>query len=84
MPVSPALDAAITRSKSLPTQPTPIQLEMYALFKQASLGDATGERPGVFDPRGRAKWDAWKKLGGMTPEAAEAAYIALVARLAGA
>lgn len=83
MPVTPALEAAIARSKSLPTQPTPIQLEMYALYKQAAFGDATGERPSVFDPRARAKWDAWKKLAGMTPEAAEAAYIALVARLAG-
>ena len=81
MPVSPEFDAAVLRSKSLPPQPTATQPELYGLFKQASLGDVTGDRPGVFDPKGRAKWDAWSKLRGQSSEAAQAAYIALIGRL---
>jgi hypothetical protein len=32
---------------------------MYALFKQASVGDVNTERPGMLDFKGKAKWDAW-------------------------
>lgn len=53
-------------------------LEMYALYKQATVGDATGSRPGMLDLRGRAKFDAWAKRKGMTKDAAMTAYIALV------
>jgi carboxylesterase len=55
-------------------------LELYALYKQATAGDATGSRPGFTDLRGRAKYDAWAKRKGMTKDAAMEAYIALVAR----
>ncbi len=55
-------------------------LELYALFKQATAGDATGARPGMLDVRGRAKFDAWAKRKGMTKDAAMEAYVALVAR----
>ena len=34
-------------------------LELYALYKQATTGDVTGDRPGMMDLRGRAKYDAW-------------------------
>lgn len=50
-------------------------LELYGLFKQATHGDVTTSRPGMFDPRGRAKWDAWKARSGMTREDAMVTYI---------
>ena len=53
-------------------------LTLYALFKQASVGDANGGRPGMVDLRGRAKYDAWAKRAGMARDAAKAAYIAAV------
>lgn len=56
-------------------------LELYALFKQATVGDATGSRPGMMDFKGRAKFDAWSKKKGTATEAAMAAYVALVDRL---
>jgi acyl-CoA-binding protein len=56
-------------------------LKLYALFKQAGTGDATGERPGFTDPVGRAKFDAWEKMRGIAPEQAKADYIALVRSL---
>ncbi len=57
-----------------------VMLEMYALYKQATVGDVSGDRPGMMDLRGRAKYDAWTRRKGMTKDAAMTAYIALVAK----
>jgi carboxylesterase len=65
------------------TVPTDAMLELYALYKQSTAGDATGDRPGMLDVRGRAKFDAWAKKKGMTKDAAMQAYIALVAKHVG-
>ena len=51
------------------------KLEFYGLFKQANVGDVNTERPGMFDLKGKAKWDAWKAKEGMTSDDAKAAYI---------
>jgi diazepam-binding inhibitor (GABA receptor modulator, acyl-CoA-binding protein) len=53
-------------------------LRLYSLYKQGTQGDASGNRPGVFDLVGRAKYDAWKGLAGTDPETAKADYVALV------
>ena len=37
------------------------KLQVYALYKQATVGDVTGKRPGMMDFVGRAKYDAWAK-----------------------
>ncbi len=57
-------------------------LELYGLYKQATVGDATGSRPGMFDMVGRAKYDAWAKLKKTSKEDAMKQYIALVDSLA--
>jgi acyl-CoA-binding protein len=57
-------------------------LNLYALYKQGTLGDAAGSRPSVFDVKGRAKFDAWSKLKGVSKERAQGDYVALVERLA--
>ena len=57
-----------------------VLLELYALYKQATVGDASGSRPGMLDVRGRAKYDAWARRKGTTADAAMTEYIALVAR----
>ncbi|MGB1581359.1 MAG: acyl-CoA-binding protein, partial [Nevskiales bacterium] len=41
-------------------------LTLYATFKQATAGDVSGKRPGMMDFVGRAKFDAWEKLKGMS------------------
>lgn len=56
-------------------------LELYSLFKQGTVGDATGSRPGMMDFVGRAKFDAWAKRKGTSKDAAMSAYVALVDRL---
>ena len=66
-------------SKNLPERPDNMTLlKIYALFKQASNGDASGERPDFTDMIGRAKWDAWNGLAGTTQEAAQQQYIDLI------
>ena len=57
------------------------KLRLYALYKQATVGDADGKRPGFTNPVGRAKYDAWAKLSGTSSDQAESDYIAEVARL---
>ncbi len=56
-------------------------LKLYALYKQATDGDVTGDRPGGFDLVGAAKYDARAELKGMDTETAMAAYISLVEKL---
>lgn len=55
-----------------------VMLDLYALFKQATSGDVKGDRPGMLDMKGRAKFDAWTKRKGLTREAAITQYVALV------
>jgi carboxylesterase len=57
-----------------------VMLDLYALYKQATTGNATGDRPGMLDIKGRAKYDAWAKRKGMTKDAAMQAYIDLVGK----
>lgn len=57
-------------------------LELYALFKQGTEGDVTGDRPTGFDFKGMAKFDAWASRKGVSKEEAMQQYVALVDRLA--
>ena len=66
---------AVTQVSLLDDQPTHVQLNLYGLFKQARLGNVNGLRPGLFDVRGRAKYDAWASRQGMTTGEAMNAYI---------
>lgn len=73
---------AQARVQTLPTRPSNATLlELYSLFKQATAGDVQGKRPGLLDPKGRAKWDAWAARQGLAREAAMQAYVELVERL---
>ena len=56
-------------------------LQLYALFKQATVGDVSGSRPGMMDFKGRAKFDAWTGKKGTAKDKAMDAYVALVDRL---
>ena len=59
------------------------EFELYALFKQGSTGDVTGDRPGLLDFVGGAKYDAWARLAGTSREEAMQRYIDKVAALRG-
>jgi acyl-CoA-binding protein len=58
-------------------------LALYAHFKQATDGDVSGKRPGMLDMVGRAKYDAWAGLKGMSKEDAMQKYIDKVNELLG-
>ena len=74
--------AAAQTASALPRDPgNDVKLRLYALYKQALTGDAQGKRPGFLDPVGRAKYDAWTQVSGMTTDDAKRAYVELVAEL---
>lgn len=50
-------------------------LFLYSHYKQASDGDVKGDRPGMLDMVGRAKYDAWAKLKGVKADAAMKKYV---------
>ena len=82
MSLSDQFTQAQADSKNLPERPDNMTLlKIYALFKQASSGDANGERPGFTDMIGRAKWDAWNELKDTSKEEAQQQYIDLVESL---
>jgi len=75
-------DNAVERSRSLPEKPSNDELlKLYALFKQATDGDNKSERPGGFDFKGAAKYDAWKALEGEDSLKSMEKYIQLVDEL---
>ncbi|MFO0595528.1 MAG: acyl-CoA-binding protein [Myxococcaceae bacterium] len=77
-----AFEDAQKRVKTLSQTPSNDDLlELYALYKQATAGDVSGSRPGMFDLKGRAKFDAWAKKKGTGKDAAMTAYVAVVDRL---
>jgi len=57
-------------------------LIVYGLFKQATVGDVNTSKPGLFDPKGKAKWDAWKKNEGKSKDLAKQEYITKATQLA--
>jgi diazepam-binding inhibitor (GABA receptor modulating acyl-CoA-binding protein) len=74
--------AAQERVKTLTAAPSNNDLlELYALYKQASAGDVGGSRPGMFDLKGRAKYDAWAGKKGLAKDKAMEQYVATVDRL---
>jgi acyl-CoA-binding protein len=71
-------------SKNLSERPDNMTLlKIYALFKQGSSGDASGERPGMTDFVARAKYDAWSNLKGTSQEEAQQQYVDLIEELKG-
>ena len=82
MELQQQFDNAVARSKELTRRPSNEELlQLYGLFKQATDGDATGERPGGFDFKAIAKYDAWAELKGKSKDEARKEYISLVDRL---
>ncbi|THV05447.1 ACBP-domain-containing protein [Dendrothele bispora CBS 962.96] len=80
---SPALidaqfDRAVEIVQGLP-KTGPIQTDyeekLTILYKQATVGNVTSPRPGIWDMLGRAKWDAWAKHKDLDPYEAKWLYV---------
>ncbi len=75
-------ESAVEEVRKLSRRPSDSNLlELYALFKQATSGDASGKRPGMLDFKGRAKYDAWTQKKGASKDDAMSSYIVLVKKL---
>lgn len=73
---------ALAEVEELPERPgNEDLLKLYALYKQATVGDADGKRPGMMDFVKRAKYDAWAGLEGTSSDDAMREYAALVEEL---
>jgi diazepam-binding inhibitor (GABA receptor modulator, acyl-CoA-binding protein) len=77
-------EAASQSVKKLKEDPgSDVKLQLYALYKQGTDGDVAGKRPGFTDMIGRAKYDAWAKVKGLSGDEAMKKYIDLVKSLGG-
>lgn len=75
-------EAAVANSKNLSERPdNSTMLKIYALYKQATVGDNTEKKPGFTDMVGRAKWDAWNGFKGVSNEDAMQQYVDLIESL---
>ncbi|KAF2149969.1 acyl-CoA-binding protein [Myriangium duriaei CBS 260.36] len=80
---SPEFKKAVEDSRKLKAKPTDNELlELYAFFKQGSQETKFEETtaPGTFDFKGKAKYNAWKKVAEekTSPQDAQKKYVALV------
>jgi acyl-CoA-binding protein len=74
-----SFEQAVADSKNLPEKPdNATLLQIYALYKQATVGDVEGKRPGFGDLVGRAKWDAWSAVKGKSADDAMQEYVDLI------
>jgi diazepam-binding inhibitor (GABA receptor modulator, acyl-CoA-binding protein) len=82
MTLTEKFNDAAERVKGLTNRPSNEQLlNLYALYKQGTEGDVRGEKPGMFDFKGAAKYAAWENLKGMSADEAQEKYVALVDEL---
>ncbi|XP_042437582.1 acyl-CoA-binding protein-like [Zingiber officinale] len=70
------------KARTLPNTTTNESLLIiYGLYKQATVGPINTSRPGIFNQRDRAKWDAWKAVESKSQEEAMSDYIAKIKQL---
>ncbi len=75
-------ESAVAGSRNLSERPdNATLLKMYALYKQATVGDNGETKPGFGDMVGRAKWDAWNNVKGTSSEDAMQQYVDLIESL---
>jgi len=75
-------ETALADSKNLSERPdNNTLLKIYALYKQASVGDNEDKKPGFSDMVGRAKWEAWNSLKSTSSTDAMQQYIDLIESL---
>ncbi|KIY43971.1 acyl-CoA-binding protein [Fistulina hepatica ATCC 64428] len=71
-----AVEIVQSLPKDGPIKPTTDeQLYFYKYYKQATIGDVNTQRPGLLDFTGKAKWDAWAEVKGVSKEEAWKKYV---------
>lgn len=69
------LETLISRKDKIEDQ---ILLELYGLYKVATIGPCNTPRPGWYEITAKHKWDAWKSLDNTTPDEAKAKYVKII------
>ncbi len=75
------LVAAETVKKLSSTPNNNEMIELYGLYKQATVGDINIEKPGFLNFKEVTKWEAWNKCKGMDQYNSEVKYIMFVNQL---
>ncbi|XP_033209443.1 acyl-CoA-binding protein-like [Belonocnema kinseyi] len=76
MSLDDQFNKAVEDVKELASTPSDADLlEIYALYKQATVGDCNTARPGMLDFKGKAKWDAWNGKKGLSQDDAKQQYV---------
>jgi acyl-CoA-binding protein len=57
------------------------KLQIYGLYKQATIGNTNIPAPSFFDFAGTAKWKAWNSMNGKSSDDAKKEYVDLVKML---
>jgi diazepam-binding inhibitor (GABA receptor modulator, acyl-CoA-binding protein) len=85
MELKELFEQAAEDSKTLPERPSnDTLLQLYSLFKQATVGDVNTDPPSnPFDFVNKAKYEAWLSLKGKSRETAMKEYTDLVNKLKG-
>ncbi|XP_031503309.1 acyl-CoA-binding domain-containing protein 1-like [Nymphaea colorata] len=73
--------AAAAGDQSAQKVPTDVQLQLYGYYKIATEGPCRVPQPSALKMSARAKWNAWQRLGTMSPEEAMQNYINIVNEL---
>lgn len=83
MSLQEQFDTAAGNVKKLKSLPSDADLlELYAYFKQATVGDSDPSKaPGFLDLKGKAKFEAWSKQKGLSKDDAQKAYVGKVEKL---
>ncbi|XP_043494347.1 putative acyl-CoA-binding protein [Polistes fuscatus] len=55
--------------------PNACLLELYSLYKQATVGDCDTGKPSILEFEKKAKWEAWNKIKGISQDEAKEKYI---------
>lgn len=56
-------------------------LYLYARYKQATEGQCSTNRPGLFEFQAKKKWDAWNSIKDKHPDEAKSEYVAKIRAL---
>jgi diazepam-binding inhibitor (GABA receptor modulating acyl-CoA-binding protein) len=82
MTLEEQFEAAKVKVQTLDERPSnEVMLNLYALNKQATVGDINIEKPAMFDFVAMAKYNAWTAKSGVSKEGSMQQYIDLVESL---
>ncbi|XP_015370316.1 PREDICTED: putative acyl-CoA-binding protein isoform X1 [Diuraphis noxia] len=77
-----SFEEAVDKVKNLKNTPSDTSLlELYAYYKQATVGDVNTAKPGFLDFKAKAKWEAWNSKKGISNDEAKTKYIEIVDKL---